>query len=1016
MTAKVQVKNLNAEQFGRLSALLDQAFELVPERREAWLAELATHDPELFGLVTDLLASDSAASAEQLIETRDMLNRQFAAAVDTQHSLIGKSFGPYRIVRQLGQGGMGSVWLADRVDGLFTRQVALKLVHPSLAGSALIERFARERSILATLNHPRIARLLDAGISEDGQPYLALEYVEGTRLTAYCDAQRLPLKTRVALIAQVLSAVQHAHRNLIVHRDLKPSNILVTGDGNVCLLDFGIAKLLSGGEARETELTQISGRALTPEYASPEQIAGQPITIASDVYSLGVVLYELLCGNRPYRLKRDSRGALEEAILNVDSLKPSQAAITDEIAEARSSSVKKLRQAISGDLDTIVGKALKKDAGERYVTADAFAQDLQRYLDGEPVLARPDTAAYRIGKFVGRNRLAVAAAVLVGVALATATGVSLWQARIAREQASVAKSESSRAQAVQDFLLDIFRTNSDSQPDPIKARQTTARELLDIGAKRVGERLKDAPAAQAEVSDTLADMYSQVGLDDQAAEMLLQEIAALKKAYGPRDPRVVDALLGYAGTIFSTNRRTEALPALNEAKAILDAAHDDTSVTRGILLAESARYQMYESVAQMRGDADDAVRFFREHHPEHGRLIGVLRLAGRARFWLGDYEGSEAAYLEALDKERARDAQDLGTVITLLVELADTQLKLVKIAEAERNLRLALAETGKRNGDLHVDTLQVETRLGAFLHATSRRVEGRQWLERALNKLGRAPGTDSANVVSPVRRNYAAGLMADGRIDEARPSIISDAEYLRQHYSRGAAMGNGIRAEGAMDVAIGRYDEGAKRLGEAWDVWIATTAGAAEPVGNNPYLLEQARLFLARDDATQGAEQLARVAPPKNAASLPLRVDETAARILLSQALLQQGHVADAQSNARQALESIVNSPAREYFQTLEADAALRLGQAQQGAGDAKAARANLEHAVKLRETNDEVTQSPWLAEAQIALANCLIDLDQRETARRLIGKATAIEATHKELGEQFKAPLRSVAARLASR
>jgi eukaryotic-like serine/threonine-protein kinase len=1012
----VQVKDLNAEQFGRLSALLDEAFELVPGQRAAWLAALATHEPELCGLITALLASDSAANAEQLIETRDVLNRRFTAAVETQHSLIGKQFGPYRIVRQLGQGGMGSVWLADRVDGLFTRQVALKLVHPSLAGSALIERFARERSILAALNHPRIARLLDAGISEDGRPYLALEYVEGIPLTAYCDAQRLPLKARVGLVVQVLSAVQHAHRNLIVHRDLKPSNILVTGDGDVCLLDFGIAKLLSDGEARETELTQISGRALTPEYASPEQIAGQPITIASDVYSLGVVLYELMCGNRPYRLKRDSRGALEEAILNVDSLKPSQTAITDEIAQARSSTIRKLRQTLGGDLDTIAGKALKKDPGERYATADAFAQDLQRYLIGEPVQARPDSAAYRVGKFVGRNRLSVAAATLVGIALAAATGVSLWQARIAREQASVAQREATRAQAVQEFLLDIFRTNSDSQPDPIKARQTTARELLDIGAKRVAERLKDAPDVQAEVSDTLADMYSQVGLDDQAADMQLQQIASLKKAYGPLDPRVASALLNYAESIFSTSRHAQVQPALDEAKAILDAAHDDTSVTRGVVLVESARSQMYESISRMRANADEAVRFFRKHHPDHAMLVTSLRLAARSRFWLGDYEGSETAFLEALANENARKTQSLGTVITLLVEIADTQLKLVKIAEAERSLRLALAETRKRNGDLHVDTLQVETRLGAFLHATSRRIEGRQWLESAWHKLGRAPGTDSVNVVSPVRRNYAVSLMADGRLDEAQQLIIPEVAYLREHYSRGAAMANGIRTEGAVYAATGRYDEAAKRLHDAWDIWISTTGGVAEPVGNNPYLLEEARLFLARGDATAAVERLAKVASSKNAANLPLGVDEAAARILLSQASLQQGRVADAESNARQALESIAGSPVRDYFQPLEADAALRLGEAQQRAGDAKLARTNLERAVALRAANDDVTQSPWLAEAQIALADCLIELGQRESARTLIGKAAAIEATHRELGEQFRAPLRRVAARLTAR
>jgi len=479
---------------------------------------------------------------------------------------------------------------------------------------------------------------------------------------------------------------------------------------------------------------------------------------------------------------------------------------------------------------------------------------------------------------------------------------------------------------------------------------------------------------------------------------------------------VASALLNYAESIFSTSRHAQVQPALDEAKAILDAAHDDTSVTRGIVLVESARSQMYEAVGQMRANADEAVRFFRKHHPDHAMLVTSLRLGARSRFWLGDYEGSEAAFLDALANEQARKTQSLGTVITLLVEIADTQLKLVRIGEAERNLRLALSETRKRNGDLHVDTLQVETRLGSFLHATSRRVEGRQWLESALRKLGQAPGTDSPNVVSPVRRNYAAGLMADGRIDEAQQSIIADVEYLRQHFARGASMANSLRAAGSMYLASGRYDQAAKRLDDAWDIWSRTTGGAADPVGNNPYLIEQARLFLARGDASAAMERLAKVASPKYAAKLPLGVDEVTAGILLSEAALQQGRVADAQGNASDALQRIVSSSARDYFQPLEADAALRLGEAQQRAGDAKTARMNLERAVKLREANDDVTQSPWLAEAQIALADCLIELGQREPARRLIGKAAAIEATHKELGEQFRAPLQHVVARLNAR
>src|SRR5208282_5847645 len=251
-------------------------------------------------------------------------------------------------------------------DGLFTRQVALKLIHPALKSRVTSERFAREREILASLNHAHIARLLDAGIAEDGQSYLALDYVAGTPLTTYCDERRLSVHERLELFRQVLSAVQYAHAHLVIHRDLKPANILVTDEGQVQLLDFGIAKLLTEGGAKETELTQMGGRALTPDYAAPEQIAGAPITTAADVYALGVMLYELLTGERPYKLKRNSRGALEEAILQADPVAPSRAALSEAIAAARATTAKKLSSSLRGDLDTIAIKALKKAPTERY--------------------------------------------------------------------------------------------------------------------------------------------------------------------------------------------------------------------------------------------------------------------------------------------------------------------------------------------------------------------------------------------------------------------------------------------------------------------------------------------------------------------------------------------------------------------------------------------------------------------------------------------------------------------------
>ena len=281
----------------------------------------------LGGVPARRIRARGAGRSPLTLETLGIVPNRFIAAIRENASWVGKQFGTYRILSLLGRGGMGSVWLAERTDGLFSRQVALKLVHPALISPVLMERSAREREILAALNHPNIARLIDAGVAEDGQPYLALEYVDGMQLTSYCDEHRLPIRARLALFQQVLSAVQYAHASLVIHRDLKPSNILVTQDGHVYLLDFGIAKLLEDGNAEFTELTQIGGLAMTPEYAAPEQIAGAPVTIAADLYALGVMLYELLIGERPYKLKRFTRGALEEAILQMDPVAPSRAAV-----------------------------------------------------------------------------------------------------------------------------------------------------------------------------------------------------------------------------------------------------------------------------------------------------------------------------------------------------------------------------------------------------------------------------------------------------------------------------------------------------------------------------------------------------------------------------------------------------------------------------------------------------------------------------------------------------------------
>src|SRR6185295_2268308 len=410
-----------------------------------------------------LLGDANAVETGDFLGTLPKLTLGPAAA--GEGAAAGATVGPYRLLAELGQGGMGTVWLAERVDGQPRRKIALKLPHVGWA-PGLAARLARERDILASLEHPNIARLYDAGVDPLGRPYLALEFVDGTPIDRYCATHSLSLRERLALLLQVAAAVAHAHTRLVVHRDLKPSNILVTEGGGVRLLDFGIAKLLQeeGGDA--TDLTAATGRVLTPDYASPEQIRNETIGTASDVYSLGVVAYELLAQVRPYHLARAGALSLVEAIAEAEPLPASRAA-PDAAAKRH----------LKGDLDSILNKALKKSTAERYPTIEAFAADIERHLRGEPVQARPNAPWYQAERWVRRHKLetAVAVAILVAVpagavaqaavltALAAGAGVALWQARVAHRQAARAGAEAVRAEQVKDFALSIFEgANTDS--------------------------------------------------------------------------------------------------------------------------------------------------------------------------------------------------------------------------------------------------------------------------------------------------------------------------------------------------------------------------------------------------------------------------------------------------------------------------------------------------------------------------------------------------------------------------
>ena len=499
---------MDPERWQRLSPLLDSLFELPPEARAERLREMRDENATLTAELEELIALEDEHDdflSEPLVPPRPGVQP-------------GSIVGPYRLDRLLGEGGMGQVWLASRADGLYQRRVALKLLRPGLTDTNLRLRFTRERQILARLTHPHIARLLDAGVTAEGLPYLALEYVDGEPITDYCRELDTPVAQRLHMFHQVCDAVSHAHANLIVHRDLKPSNILVTPAGDVRLLDFGIAKLLDT-EVSMVEQTRTGVRAFTLHYAAPEQIRGEPVTTMTDVYSLGVVLYELLTDRKPYRLKRDSDAAWEEAILLNDPLKPSQTLlrrVESDTSHEQGQTVALRRRArvIAGDLDNIVLKTLSKKPEQRYPSVEALALDLRRYEEGRPVLARPQSVGYRVRKYFARHRWTLASATTVVVVLGLSIGMVAWQAR-------QALAEAARAQAMQDFMVGLFE-----QAGNASGQAMDLRSLLSTAEARDRAEPSRQPRARAELLGLLARLRLGLG-DYPEAKRLLERQAAI---------------------------------------------------------------------------------------------------------------------------------------------------------------------------------------------------------------------------------------------------------------------------------------------------------------------------------------------------------------------------------------------------------------------------------------------------------------------------------------------------------
>lgn len=721
----------DAARWAQVCAVLDAVFDAPAGQHQQVLREECAGDQELAREVASLLAEEAKREAwldtsalEWAVDLMDETEPPRPAVSP------GDRVGPFRLVSELARGGMGTVWEAERADGQFEQRVALKLLKRGLDSDAILARFLQERRILARLDHPNIARLVDGGVTDNGRPYFAMELIDGEPITAWCDARRLSVRQRLELVRDVAGAVQYAHQQLVVHRDLKPSNVLVTATGEVKLLDFGIAKLLDPdrGRADSATLTRIGWRMMTPEYAAPEQLQGEAATAATDVYALGVLLYELLTGQRPKAVDRPERSAAEVARRPAPRMTTQ---VGEEVARARGSSVERLRRTLRGDVETIVQHALEPEPERRYGSAQALRDDLDRYLAGEPIRARPASPWYRTRKFVSRNRLAVAATALVVLSLAGGLLAAAWQARVARNQANEAERQARRAEEVKDFLTSIFEA---SDPAEWRGQETTAPDLLARGARRADEELAGDPVLHAEMLDTIGGLYVSLGDLERAGPLIEQALEQRRELFGADDEAYADSLHLQARWLFARGALREARTAGSRAVEIFEARlgrHADTASALGTLADIESALGNQQRAVRLRRRAMTIHRAF--HGRVHRMVLEDLLSLGDLLVNLGRFSDAEAAIDESLDiarrlygAESTWVARVLNSRGRLLRERGDTQQALSIYEQA--------VEIARGFGPAHPDLTTYLVNYGVPLYIEGHLEEARRVLEEALER------------------------------------------------------------------------------------------------------------------------------------------------------------------------------------------------------------------------------------------------------------------------------------------
>jgi eukaryotic-like serine/threonine-protein kinase len=741
------------DRWARIDELFGEALDRAPAERLDFLAAAAGDNRELFDAVRSLLASEEEAArliGESVTDfAADLLFSLPPDPADVNEaddSLVGHRVGPYRVIDEIGRGGMGAVYLAERADGEFEKLVAIKLVKRGMDTDEILRRFRSERRILASLEHLNIARLYDGGASDDGRPYLVMELVEGQKITDYCDALGLSVTQRLDMFGSVCAAVQHAHQNLVVHRDIKPSNILVTPDGTPKLLDFGIARLVDD-ESGDAALTQTGMRMLTPDYAAPEQLRGEPVTTASDVFALGAVLYELLAGRRPFE------------------------------ARDRSASVRPLNH---GDLDAVVSKALEEDPRLRYQSAQQLLDDVDRFRSGLPVMARPAALGYRAGKFARRHRYALAAAASVLLSLIGGLGAALWQAdraagerdRAERERA-IAEDERDAAEQVAAFLEGMFAAANPFSTTPGRMDTMRIGTFLERGAGRIGDEFVDRPLIRARMLSVLGRAYRGLGVLDRAEPLLTESLETYRTVHGNSHADVANAMNALGILYLDRERAADAEALHREALAIrrelLGTGHADVAQSLNNLAAalqNSGRLDEAEPLY------DELLAYHRQlDPPDSANYADALNTRMVLAFRKDDIEAALPLAREILDINRALFGEEHPRVTQSMNNLGQLLTRTGADDEAEPLLRQSLEMNRTLLGGAHPNIAAGAGNLAGVLMRLGR-LDDAEPLYLESIAMNRSLLGDQHPAVAVALSNYADLLLERG--------ALSDTERLRR--------------------------------------------------------------------------------------------------------------------------------------------------------------------------------------------------------------------------------------------